>query len=360
MGILDSIGTFLGDEENRLNLASGFAGMSGNPNAGNIQQGYQNRLTALRDDRKLASAKELEASKLENDTKRALQLLGEFPDIADAVRGGFLSPNAGVTEARKRKAAGTKERRIVQGSDGFNYYADDQTRVLPNAVAPSEKDTPLMRNFQFYIDQGKTSEEAMSLLRAGTNIDMGGNKFLQGLGTGASDIMAVRQQKAQSAVGTINTINDLRPLLADNADGSGVFSGPLADNQMVIARLGSKLGVGGNDSQEILNNTTAAIQKLAMLELTAAQGMKGQGQITENERVLIKKASGGDLMTMTAAEVSVLLNGLDKLARQQISEYGVFLDQGMSSPDAQQFKPIYQVAAPAAYLPAGVTVTKLR
>jgi len=108
MGILDSIGSFLGDEENRLNLASGFAGMSGNPNAGNIQQGYQNRLTALRSDRKLASANELEASKLERDTKRALQLLGEYPDIADAVRGGFLSPNAGVTEARKRKAAGPK------------------------------------------------------------------------------------------------------------------------------------------------------------------------------------------------------------------------------------------------------------
>ena len=269
MGLLDNIGKFLSDEENQLNLASGFAGMSGNPNAGNIQQGYQNRLTALRGDRKLEAAKELEASKLANDTKRALQLLGEFPDIADAVRGGFLSPNAGVTEARKRKAAGTKERRIVQGSDGFNYYADDQTRVLPNAVAPSEKDTPLMRNFQFYIDQGKTSEEAMSLLRAGTNIDMGGNKFLQGLGTGASDIMAVRQQKAQSAVGTINTINDLRPLLA--IDGGGVFSGPLAENQIVIARLGGKLGIGGSDDQEVLNNTTAAMQKLASLQLTAAR-----------------------------------------------------------------------------------------
>lgn len=357
MGLLDNIGKFLGDEENRLNLASGFAGMSGNPNAGNIQQGYQNRLTALRDDRKLASAKELEASKLENDTKRALQLLGEFPDIADAVRGGFLSPNAGVTEARKRKAAGTKERRIVQGSDGFNYYADDQTRVLPNAVAPSEKDTPLMRNFQFYIDQGKTSEEAMSLLRAGTNIDMGGNKFLQGLGTGASDIMAVRQQKAQSAVGTINTINDLRPLLA--IDGGGVFSGPLAENQIVIARLGGKLGIGGSDDQEVLNNTTAAMQKLASLQLTAAQGMKGQGQITDKERELIKQAAGGDLMKMTSGEVTELLNGLEKLSRQQISEYTTFLDTGMSSPEAQQFKPMYQVAAPAAYTPAGVTVRKI-
>ena len=59
MGILDGIGTFLGDEENRLNLASGLAGMTANPNAGNIQQGYQNRLTALRGDRKLEAAKKI-------------------------------------------------------------------------------------------------------------------------------------------------------------------------------------------------------------------------------------------------------------------------------------------------------------
>jgi len=162
MGILDSIGSFLGDEENRLNLASGFAGMSGNPNAGNIQQGYQNRLTALRGDRKLESAKELEASKLANDTKRALQLLGEFPDIADAVRGGFLSPNAGVTEARKRKAAGPKDRRIIKGADGYNYF-EDGTRALPNAVAPADKGTPVMQNFDFYKSQGKTDDEALTM-----------------------------------------------------------------------------------------------------------------------------------------------------------------------------------------------------
>ena len=360
MGLLDNIGKFLGDEETQLNLASGLAGMTANPNAGNIQQGYQNRLTALRGDRKLEGAKKLEADKLKRHTASALQLLGnEFPDISDAVAGGFLDPNAGVTEARKRKAAGTKERRIVQGSDGFNYYADDQTRVLPNAAAPDEKDTSLMRNFQFYIDKGKTPDEAMALLKAGNTVNMGDNKYLQGLGTGASNILAGRQQKAQSAVGTINTINNLRPLLEGGADGIGVFSGPLAENQMLIARLGSKLGVSGKDSQEVLNNTTAAMQKLASLELTAAQGMKGQGQITENERKLIKKAAGGDLMKMTSGEVTELLNGLEKLSRQQITEYGTFLDTGMSSPDAQQFKPIYQVSAPAAYTPSGVTVKRI-
>lgn len=366
MGILDSIMTPvsqaddpLAEREKWLQMSQLFNSFTMNPNA---SQGYydsqQKGIDRQRESIALRSGNKLEADKLKRHTASALQLLGnEFPDISDAVAGGFLDPNAGVTEARKRKAAGTKERRIVKGPDDFNYYTDDQTRVLPNAVAPSEKDTSLMRNFQFYIDQGKTPEEAMALLRAGTNIDMGGNKFLQGLGTGASNIMSGRQQKAQSAVGTINTINDLRPLLA--IDGGGVFSGPLAENQIVIARLGSKLGIGGSDDQEVLNNTTAAMQKLASLQLTAAQGMKGQGQITDKERELIKQAAGGDLMKMTSGEVTELLNGLEKLSRQQISEYTTFLDTGMSSPEAQQFKPIYQVAAPAAYTPAGVTVRKI-
>jgi len=358
MGLLDNIGKFLGDEETQLNLASGLAGMTANPNAGNIQQGYQNRLTALRGDRKLEGAKKLEADKLKRHTASALQLLGnEFPDISDAVAGGFLDPNAGITEARKRKAAGEKQRRIVKGSDGFNYYADDQTRVLPNAEAPSEKDTSLMRNFQFYMDKGKSADEAMALLKAGNTVNMGGNKFLQGLGSGAATILAGKQQKAQSAANTITTINDLRPLLS--IDGGGVFSGPLSQNQRVVARIASKLNVIGSDDQEVLNNTTAAMQKLASLQLTAAQGMKGQGQITEKERELIKQAAAGDLMVMTSGEVSELMNGLEKLSRQQINEYSAFLDTGLVSEEAQQFKPMYQVAAPAAYTPAGVTVRKI-
>ena len=102
MGLLDNIGKFLGDEENQLNLASGFAGMTANPNAGNIQQGYQNRLTALRGDRKLEDAKKLEAETLTRQSGMALKMLGDkFPMLSQALQAGIISPNDAITAARK-------------------------------------------------------------------------------------------------------------------------------------------------------------------------------------------------------------------------------------------------------------------
>ena len=361
MGILDSIGTYLGDEENRLRLASGFQGLSMNPNAANIQQGFQNRLGELQEDRKLKTAKELADSKLQLQTSRALQLIGdEYSDVAQAIQGGFMTPTEGMAEVMRRRNLPEKDRKTIKGADGYNYYVDTGDRVL-SGVEKTVTDTALMRNFDFYVSKGKTAEEAMTLLRAGNTINMGGNKFLQGVGQGAADIMSKRQIQAQSSVGTIKAINELRPLLQENDDGTGgVFAGPLSTQQMLIARLGQKLGVGGDDDAQILTNTTAAMQKLASLELTAAQGMRGQGQITENERKLIKRAAAGELATMTAPEVNVLLDGLDKLARQGITEYTTFLDTGFASPDAQQFKSIYQVVAPPAYVPSGVTVKRVR
>ena len=102
MGLLDNIGKFLGDEETQLNLASGLAGMTANPNAGNIQQGYQNRLTALRGDRKLEDAKKLEAETLTRQSGMALKMLGDkFPMLSQALQAGIITPNDAITAARK-------------------------------------------------------------------------------------------------------------------------------------------------------------------------------------------------------------------------------------------------------------------
>ena len=102
MGLLDNIGKFLGDEETQLNLASGLAGMTANPNAGNIQQGYQNRLTALRGDRKLEDAKKLEAETLTRQSGMALKMLGDkFPMLSQALQAGIITPKDAVNATRE-------------------------------------------------------------------------------------------------------------------------------------------------------------------------------------------------------------------------------------------------------------------
>ena len=89
MGLLDNIGKFLGDEENLLNLASGFNNMSGNPNAGNIQTGINQRLKGLSDDRKLKAAQKLATTQATGQRNRTAQFLiskgGEYKQIGDAL-----------------------------------------------------------------------------------------------------------------------------------------------------------------------------------------------------------------------------------------------------------------------------------
>ena len=151
MGLLDNIGAFLSDEENQLNLASGFNNMSGNPNAGNIQAGINQRLKGIGDNRKLKAATGLEADKLKRQTALALQLLGDkYPDISNLLKGGLLTPKEAMDESKKPPA----ERNMFKGADSFNYYTDDKSRVLPDAVLPPKSEGAAIDGYRLAQEQG--------------------------------------------------------------------------------------------------------------------------------------------------------------------------------------------------------------
>ena len=151
MGLLDSIGGYLGNEENRLRLASGFNNMSGNPNAGNIQIGINQRLKGLSDDRKLKTANDLANDTLKRHTNMALQILGnKFPEISQLLTSGLLTPKQAIDESKKPPA----ERKMFKGADNFNYYEDDRSRVLPDLVLPPEKEGELVRQYRLAEQQG--------------------------------------------------------------------------------------------------------------------------------------------------------------------------------------------------------------
>jgi len=151
MGLLDSIGGYLGNEENRLRLAAGFNNMSGNPNAGNIQIGINQRLKGLSDDRKLKTANDLANDTLKRHTNMALQILGnKFPEISQLLTSGLLTPKQAIDESKKPPA----ERKMFKGADNFNYYEDDRSRVLPDLVLPPEKEGELVRQYRLAEQQG--------------------------------------------------------------------------------------------------------------------------------------------------------------------------------------------------------------
>ena len=124
------------------------------------------------------------------------------------------------------------------------------------------------------------------------------------------------QAAADAAAQTLRTTAGLKPLIEE-----GVFSGPLSGQATVVARLASTLGVTGRNTQELLNRTSEAMQGLARLELQAAEAMRGQGAITENERALIARAAGGNLAQFTSGEVKTLLNALEKTSQFTIGSH---------------------------------------
>lgn len=176
----------------------------------------------------------------------------------------------------------------------------------------------------------------------GTTINTGTSGLVGVLGTEFADAFKQERLAAEAAKGTLRTISEISPLLES---GDLTFNGPLSQAEQAIARLGTKLGVTGGDTQQKLNNTVAAMQGLAEFELQAAQAMRGQGAITENERALIRRASGGDLATMSSDEVKTLVGALDKTARWRINNYNMRLDTmretvGAEEPLLQMFPKI--------------------
>ena len=180
MGLLDSIGTYLGDKENRLNLASGFAGISGNPNAGNIQQGLQNRISVLQDDRKLKAANALATTKAtsqRNATAAYLRQNGR-EDLALAMENGGLTAAQALGQLPKKKdpsaAIQAYEYYVNQLPKGtvpksFEEYELEQTRAgvaqpegvgetaWQKAVGPAQ-----VSIFKSYMDKGTAARKTIS------------------------------------------------------------------------------------------------------------------------------------------------------------------------------------------------------
>ena len=231
-----------------------------------------------------------------------------------------------------------------------------------------EKATPAeIQGYNLAVNQGYGGsflDYQTALKKAGvqnTIVNVAGKTFASEFSKGAGEAVNNAFASAQGAVGTLGRIETLKPIL----EGGKLFSGTLGTSQVAGARIADALGVGGKDNTERLQNTALAMQQLAGLELNAAEAMKGQGQITENERATIKRAAAGDLMNMTAKEVSTLLGGLEKTANYKIGIHESNLKRLKQNPDLAAIAQYYELptipTTPTLEnvgLPSGVTVKR--
>lgn len=146
---------------------------------------------------------------------------------------------------------------------------------------------------------------------------------------------------ARAAVDTIGGAQRIRTLL----DSGQVVTGPGADWRIAARQVGSVLGVGGQNNDEVLANTRKTMQQLAQFELDAAQSMKGQGAITESEREILRRAAAG-MITFTQPELKALSATLEERARKRIRVHNQDVDRLGQMPDGAQLVPFYRVPEP--------------
>ena len=269
------------------------------------------------------------------DLNTLQQLLTSAPSVA-----GKVLP---TVEAFQKLTA---PKRITL-KEGEQVLEEGPGGLVPIAGIPKvEKPTPQMMNYQEAVKQGfkgSLLDYQLALQKAGaTNVQVStGQTFGKEIAKGIAESVQNTFNQATAASDTLGTIETLKPILA----GGQVFSGPLSNQQLLLARVGTSLGVAGQDTQQKAQNTVVAMQQLAGLELQAASAMKGQGAITENERSLIARAAGGDLTKFTANEVQALLGALEKTAKFKIQAHQRNIQTLRKKPEFQDLVDLYELPA---------------
>lgn len=248
--------------------------------------------------------------------------LGDLINAQKAMRPEMFSLSEGATQFERDPMTG-EVRQVGAGAQKM----PEQQRLYEFAK------TPAGGNFKGTFEQFK----ALSAPR--TTINMGGDKALADtVGKDIGSMMGPATEQARVAMETITNAGNIESAL-DKA-----ITGPAADVRTTLLRVGQSLGVAGKDANEILANTQILVQGLAKSELQAAEAMKGQGQITENERAIIKKASAGT-QNMTPAEIKASLIAIRKVAENKIKRQQTLLQQFKSLPNVEKYAPFYELPA---------------
>lgn len=204
--------------------------------------------------------------------------------------------------------------------------------------------------------QEKLDKLEIAKRRAGaTVIDMGSREMEKEFAKGVVEDTRASYNQAKSSVNTINAVQRLRPILS-----AGVYEGFQAGIPRSVDQLAAALKVTGKTTEEKLARTAQAMQQLAALELDAAKSLAGQGAITDFERGLIARASGGNLRDFTTVEINALLDSLDKVARSKIQAHQQNYEIMSSDPTGKKYSKYYKIDIPSSTTQTAPANTKNR
>jgi len=265
MGLLDNIGNKLSsmsDDDKRgmaLNLASGFAGMSGNPNTASIMAGIEGQQAALGARREKAQATEL-ATNQSNATLIQLKAAGvpdevlaiarANPELAKVITSSYLKQKMGGGDMVKFSGIQTDATTGAQ----YTVMSDPNTRTSTRVdVAGASQQTPQQK------------------------LDM------EGLATTKADDIAMARQKGFAAFERASTIDESLTKLeaarkaVNNGASSGVMAGFFPSFNAATTALRTTANSLGID---IINSATfgALSEKELQLALSTGLDLSLQGE----------------------------------------------------------------------------------
>jgi len=291
-------------------------------------------------------------------TPRVSELQSKI-DSAD-VDAEYYTAIGKLDEAKKSQDIANNLRGLARKEGLVNQVNPQLDAVFPTLkkrVESLKKSAPNMTQEQIVSEQNdilkadaKLLEDLNPTLQAAelarrraqaTVIDMGSREMEKEFAKGVVEDTRSSFAQAKAAVNTIGTIQRLKPIIS-----AGVYEGVLSGAPKAVDQIATALGVSGKSTQEKLQRTAVAMQGLASLELTAAEAMKGQGAITENERSLIARAAGGNLSTFTSGEVQALLDSLDKVARFKVQSHQQNYEVMSNDPVGKKYSKYYKLEVP--------------
>jgi hypothetical protein len=222
-------------------------------------------------------------------------------------------------------------------------YGDQPTNVAPLDKTGNpfsdlvlSKDGVMVPNAPLVNVKGQIAQKSASNI----SVNTANKPMLTELGKGVGEGITNAWTGAQSAAGTLQNVQQMRTGLEK------AIVGPGANQRVTLSQIGQVLGVNGKDATEQLENTRMVMQGLARQELSAAGQMKGQGQITESERSILRKAESGQINELTKPELNTLLGALERTATSRINTHNQNLQRLRQDPNAAGVAQFMQVDAP--------------
>jgi hypothetical protein len=192
------------------------------------------------------------ASMSKNKTVDMLRQQGRN-DLADAVMNGTIAAKEAFGVMQSEKAADTAFQR-----------QKDLAAFSAGLKAPTDSRTAQIKNYEYFLAQGKTPDEAAALAKTGDVFNLGGEKpsaFQLAQAKKQADTYASYSEGGMAAQDALNNLSIMEQLASE----PGFYSGAMADQVLQVKRAAVAMGASPDlvESEETFN----AIAKKTALDV---------------------------------------------------------------------------------------------